>query len=554
MDSPYLDSLTAMASYSRPAYGVGKASMPNDDFERLVDGFSRAIEQGPDESLRRYVEEGVGRISSQAQLLAWDANSIHSFVFDTPNATAIRGASRILEGIDAKLSKGQAIGLHPSQILFAGGGSGLAVATQSQARDAIEGIHRLYASDTGIATCSAALVPLFRGRETFSERVDAAHRALTKDRIERGPDAEPDVPFFAARCRVCGRRAAAEMVPRGGTGDPRPECGPCRRRIEVGKISRESEKEHSDFSHLADRAGYALIYLDGNGIGRAISELKAPHRYYGFSKALLEMVRDVFEKTAADFELRSEDDQDESKSRYHLPICGGDDLVAVVPARVSVPLARTLLSRLQEHADDSAQLKESSFGAAAGVAIGHSRFPIRHLLVEAQALLKSAKKRVYRDKARSALSFAVIDDGSPRAESMDAERWREDRPKLLLSGRPYTLDQMMEYSRRLEVLKEAKLGRSQLFALQRKARAGKAQLRNHILFQVGRQEGWRTLIRDLAKEGERAWMDEECSLRQFLIRDRDRLQKRDLEIFDLPDILELMNRWRDIPPQQGEDR
>lgn len=507
--------------------------------QKLAHGFARAMGIAADEKVLQYVRQGSDPPSSNGHLLAWDANSIHAFVFDTTNATGIRGASDILTSIDRTLRNGGKIGLETSQILFSGGGSGLAVVSQAQIEPALGALHRLFALQTRIATCSAACVPLVQGDQPFNQRVLAADRALDQDRIQRGADSEPAVPFFVSRCEVCGRRAASVSKLRGKEPYSRLECEPCKLRIERGKRQRRFQNEPSDFKDIEDESGYALLYLDGNGVGRRISSLTNPLDYSLFSQALMNLMRSTFRDIAEGFNL-SEDGDEKRKGRgYQLPICGGDDLVAILPARAAVPLATQLLAELEKRADSDPILKPrpKGLGAAAGVAIAHPGYPVRHLLTEAQALLKTAKKRVYRDGARSAINFAVIKDGSPRAESFEPERWEAGRSKdsMLLSGKPYELGEMQRLSQRLEIFRQAKLGRSQLFALQRQARAGSAQLRNHVLYQIARHDPWRKLIQDLSGRGNQAHLEKEVCIDQIMP------VYGGWKVFDLADMLDLMD-------------
>lgn len=516
--------------------------------EDLLEGFSKALGSPRNGALAGYVRNGHGRPPGSGKLLAWDANSIHSFVFDTTNATGIRGASDVLRSIDADLRAGARLGLLKGQVLFSGGGSGLAVVADDEVESCKARLYEIFAEKTLIATCTAAHVDLGDGEAGFNERVRAVGRALGMDRILTGPDAEPAVPFFVERCTVCGRRAAAIAKRRVGTGEEgRLECRPCYERIEQGKKNVRYQKEPSDFEDIADGGGkgfYAVVYLDGNGIGRTISGLSSPLAYASFSRAIGDVLRNSFKEVAARYGLG--EDGGGGRGGFQLPICGGDDVVAILPGEVAVPLARDLMIRLETAADAEPVLRKEKIGAAAGVAIGHSKFPIRHLLAEAEGLLNVAKRRVYQDGARSALSFAVVTDGSPCSETVEPERWQREKNELLLSGRPYTLPELVEFSRRFRIVRDAKrVGRSQLYALHSHAVLGPRQFRNHVLYQIGRREEWGDLAVALGG-GDRA-----------LLRDPD-LCERQLSpeyggrrVFDVADMIDLLGHWRE--PEEGKE-
>ncbi len=512
---------------------------------QLLAGLARALRVAPGDGLRSYIATGRGSQSGRAKLLAWDANSIHAFVFDTTNPTGIRGASDILRSIDDEVRRGRALGLDAGQVLFAGGGSGLAIVAHAEVESAARHLHTLFATRTRIATCTVASVDLI-AEAGFDECVRQAGRALARERVLTGPDAEPAVPFFVQRCRVCGRRAAARSERRlSSPGEPRAECEPCYLRIERGKQNVHYQGEPTDFQAIADGDGwYAVLYLDGNGIGKALTRLPSPLRYACFSRAIASVFADSFHHTAASYGL--DEDGGSGRGGFQLPICGGDDVVAVLPGDAAVPFARDLLAGVEAAADAHPDLAGQAIGAAAGVALAHLGFPLRHLLAEAHGLLAEAKRRRYDDESRSSLSFSVVTDGSPRSETREPERWARQAGELLLSGRPYGLDEFAKFSRRLRQIRDSGLARTQLHALHAHAARGPAQFRNHVLYQIGRRKEWRTLTGTLGG-GAAVVRDPGVCLDQFLPTYGGR------QVFDVADMLELTPHWREpaaaIAPQ-----
>jgi len=513
--------------------------------EDLLAGFAKALGVRADSSLKAYIRDGKGAPPGTAKLLAWDANSIHAFVFDTTNATGVRGASDVLRSIDNDLREGNSLGLSRSQVLFAGGGSGLAVVANHQVHPTMMRLHEIFATRARIATCTAAAVDLVDGDAGFPERVRAVGRALTRDRVLTGPDAEPAVPFFVERCQVCGRRAAAFLKKRGvRSAAERLECEPCHARIEQGKRNVRYQQEPSGFEDIADRGGlgfYAVVYADGNGIGKTITRLPSPLAYASFSRAIGGVMAGSFRETAARYRLGEDGGAGESLGAFQLPICGGDDVVAILSGEVAVPFTRDLLARLETAADVDQALAGQAIGASAGIAIGHAKFPVRHLLAEAQGLLAAAKRRAYQEEStRSSLSFAVVTDGSPRAETTEPERWARTAGDLLLSGRPYTLNEFAEFSRRFRAFRAAKkVGRSQLYSLNRQAALGHAQFRNHVLYQIGRREEWRDLAVELASRGESTLRDPDACMAQFAPSYGGR------QVFDVADMIDLLGHWKE---------
>jgi hypothetical protein len=524
----------------------------------LVIGFTRALGVAPNDQIRRYIAEGQGTIPDGACLLAWDANSVHGYVFDTTNATCIRGASARLRGIDDELLGGGRLGVSAEQILYSGGGSGMAVMSQARAEASEAILHRVFAEKTLMGTCTTAVVRLGEGEESFRGKIEEVFRTLSHNRFLSSPDAEPVVPFFADRCRVCGRRAAARLASRVTAPDGRLECEPCYQRIQTGSESRRFKLEPSDFQDIADAAEggfYAVVYADGNGVGRLLSQLTKPIEYASVSRDIDHLLGTAVKDVANRYGLASVEEEAEGEpaprrrrvGRYQLPICGGDDLVAILPGKVAVPFARDLLDAIQKGADASPILQGARLGASAGVAISHVKFPVRHLLSEAESLLKLAKQRVYKDQkeVRSALSFAVITDGSPRAESMTLGRLHppeHEKPgAVLLSGRPYSLGELVRFSDRFRAFRGASLGKSQLYALLRSAHGGPAQLRSQILYQIGRRQEWRQLVEELSAP------------RQDVLENADACEEAVVPryggrpVFDIADMLDLYDHWQEAP-------
>lgn len=524
------------------------------DPESLALGFARALGVvAPSEEIRRYVTEGQGRIPPGACLLAWDANSVHGYVFDTTNATCIRGASHRLKEIDDELREGRSLGVEPDQILFSGGGSGMAVMSKSQAEASEAILHWRFAERSLVGTCTTAVIDLGEGEGDFRGRVNDVFRTLTRNRFLSSPDAEPDVPFFVDRCRVCGRRAAARPAPRTAAPEGRLECEPCYQRIEIGKTNRRFANEPSDFQDISDRPDggfYAVVYADGNGVGQLLSTLASPLAYASVSQAIDQLLRETVKEQARLYGLASveEEGNGEARSRgrragrYQLPICGGDDLVAILPGEVAVPFARDLLRAIEEGVDKDPVLADARLGASAGVAVSHVKFPVRHLLSEAEGLLKLAKQRVYKDRetVRSALDFAVITDGSPRAESVVPERWSEEPPAVLRSGRPYALPEFETFSDRFQHVREARpgMGKSQLYALLRHFENGPAQLRSQILYQIGRRPEWQALVKKLGK-------NEGVLADAGLCVEAVTPEYGGHAVFDFADMLDLFDHWEE---------
>ena len=518
--------------------------------DRLIRGFETALGIRDNAAVVAYVETGQGALPGEASVIVWSIDSIHSYVFDTGNAAAIRGASQILEDFDKRTAEGREardsiLPIAPEQILYCGGGGGMAVVASSEVEAVEAALHRAVTLKTLSATCSFAAAPLSIG--SFRQLKSVVYQRLSRYRTLAGTDATVPMQFFELPCQVCGRRAAAVNSPRKNFAN-RQECILCQHRIEVARKDISEGAESLDFEKIEAASGeLGVIYLDGNRMGDTLAALASPFDYARFSSALNDCLSKVVDDAIEAYELKI--DPKGKERGFQVPIQGGDDLVMIVPGDVAVPMARDLLKDFENATDantDLDELRQRPLGASAGVAVG--RLPIRHLLDEAEAFLESAKNRTYRDeKTRSCLDFGVISDGQPRRSGHVAPRLAAKKgTSLLFSAKPYDLRELESFSERRARIQDAKTGiaPSQLHACRRMAEAGPNQLRNHLLYQIGRHEGWKKLVCDLAKS-EKPLTDPDEAFSTLVPSFGDQ------PVFDIADMLEFDGLWREPTPKEA---
>lgn len=524
---------------------------------QLVAGFARALGREADAAIENFVIEGKGELPSKAWLLGWDANSVHSYVFGTGNAMAIRGTSDVLKSIDNLAREGRVPRLHRDQILYAGGGGGIAVVSERQRKELPDVFHQLFAKKSRVATCTVQAQPI--DTTQFGQQVSRLRRSMARQRTLIGPDPEGPIPFLAVLCEVCGWRAAAGLSMRGeGVARAgRAECEPCRLAIKAGQRAVAGRAEETEFEQIASDDGLlGVIYLDGNGIGTTISNLKTPLAYARFSAAIDRLFTLSFEAVRKAYQLQDFGKEDSSgKYDFQNPIAGGDDWVLIVPGNLAVPLARDFLAALEDQSDADPVLQElckkKSIGAAAGVALGKKSMPIRYLLDESEDLLKSAKAVIYQSREggkngiRSSLDFGLVDDGVARCDDRPSQkRPKRSTSSLRLTGKPYSLEQLKELSKRRRAWQH--LASSQRHAVVRIAEGGPRQLRNHLLYQVARLDPWKKLATTLAKDA--GVISDPDRLFQTLVPKID-----DHWYLELPDLIELDGHWRE-PEDLNEKR
>jgi len=217
-----------------------------------------------------------------------------------------------------------------------------------------------------------------------------------------------------------------------------------------------------------DRSLLGVVYIDGNGIGRAIAgwlrqqaEAGTPdedlcQRYQRLSdglttlgcdafKAVVRRVRDAFRYDDGAYNLFSDRRGlgfalHRAGSDLHLPvrplIMGGDDLTFVCDGRIALDLAVVALRTFHQALLDPI----GAVRACAGVAIARTHSPILRVYELAEELCKSAKQEVRKENSQACAFDWHIGFASP-TQSLDELRERQYRQEnLRLTRRPYFLD------------------------------------------------------------------------------------------------------------------
>ncbi len=146
------------------------------------------------------------------------------------------------------------------------------------------------------------------------------------------------------------------------------------------KKARWTNANKNEASRLGDYV--AVLALDGDHMGRALSGFKTQEEHRDFSEKLAAFARSV--------SIQKEDGQ--------LIYAGGDDVLAVVKATRAVPIAKELAKQFKD------TVKADGITASVGIAIGSSKAPLQDLVHEAH----SAESRAKRDYGRDALAVSIL--------------------------------------------------------------------------------------------------------------------------------------------------
>ncbi|HIE52056.1 MAG TPA: hypothetical protein EYP85_09880 [Armatimonadetes bacterium] len=379
-------------------------------------------------------------------LLAADTDQVKTYVFESVKLPEIRGASRLLDLLNTRLSPRLWASRGLAGCLFySDGGSLLGVVPAHLGQDFQRQLEEWYLRATGVATITVVTVPLaLQGvaklpatnavasdsharrlvharaciATPFLRAVRRAQQELKRAKGEKVLRPHWEVPPLVRRCSSCEMRPA-EWRCRTPEGSPAYLCRPCKRKRKQGKRKTHYVRNFRDFlqqeklvseylqgsglkpqqlprlSPARDveqvgqtaqgRAkGYiGFIYLDGDGLGERVLSQESPAEFRRLSEALNLATKKALFRSLA----------------YHLSPCdhyhpfeiltvGGDDVCLIVPGDVALPLMVSI-------SETFSQEVESAIGQATmsgGVVIAQHNQPIYYLQELATELLKSAKR------------------------------------------------------------------------------------------------------------------------------------------------------------------
>lgn len=177
-------------------------------------------------------------------------------------------------------------------------------------------------------------------------------------------------------------------------------------------------------------AYYAILVFDGDGMGKAISDILAesttPEEYHR-----------KFSERVGRFAAQAKDTV-KSGGGFGIYI-GGDDVLCMAPISKVIPLAQELARLFEEFTGNT---------ASAGIAIAHRRSPLGHALEAARSAEKIAKKL----DGKAALAVSVLRrSGEPltvRTKWVDLGRKLEDLQKLFKDD---AFSSRLPYAMRIEL-------------------------------------------------------------------------------------------------------
>lgn len=463
----------------------------------------------------------IGRELGQLEvdIVEGGAFKIKEYYLETNRISEIRGASVLLDDINRRRyiqMFRELPGLTTESIIYAGGGRLMAVVRAGKGKTVAEEIERLHrevcltaravgVSHTATVSELARKLSDLRGRlvEKMANRRSVLVPAWEKaegaiDLYEKEFHLATEPHLLPGKtkdvCDSCGIRPTFKQWRY--EDESRNLCASCLRKHLVGQDAKKSIflDEYRQFwqareenvslwvaDEIADIADnnneIAVIYADGNNFGPLFGRCE--------SLAELRLLSQFSENAAytAVFTALKENQAFLEGRAVEIIALGGDDIFLLVPARAALPLAVTAgeyFDRLFKNLSTGRTGPTLSLG----VVIAGAKTPVRYLFEMAQALLKEAKKRIYKagKEAREGaldiavlVSYATYQDHILSYRKSTLEKWEGGKSfepdnrkqnakagavKTILTLRPYTFDEARRFMKAVNLLLTAPASRA----------------------------------------------------------------------------------------------
>lgn len=409
--------------------------------------------------------------------VSFDADRIQSWVFASERVQVAKGASQTLEYLNLHVDKmvREIEGLHG--VIYSAGGGGMLFASGTAEPEALASkvrgwlerasheltftvlAQKLYCRDL---QPSASPKPVGQGGLAALDRfelVDGLRGILARlqVRLREAKEASPRYggspirweirPGTASeRCPSCGRRPRGAAPP--GEDGPKSWCGWCKTLRDAALHNARSLEEPFfrngrwlTFSDLAEASNRRRKYLgfvaiDGNGMGSVVQGIRSLLQLRAFSAEttrIYETARDQIETVLAQGFLAPGWNPEEASLSL---LSGGDEVTFVLPAAAAPAAAVAVLRSIEQGFDRSCQaggLLHAAFesdpvqlerlrtaGAAGGIVVAQSHYPVRLLRHYADRLQKQAKQAGAAATGRSEVAWTLLTDSSPLPEGPSA--------------------------------------------------------------------------------------------------------------------------------------
>lgn len=463
-------------------------------------------------------------------LVVTDTPAIKQFVFGTDALAEVRGASSLLDRLNRHqttrlLREGLPSGALCDPV-FTNGGTGqfiIEAPNRDSVENALSGLARFYGEETSNDVRIVWGLANYPEARHYKEAASEAHVQLRtfRETAFRLP-CSPLMPFLVECSSASHLPSRTRPVYWGGESLMLSDAA--RRKRQASRQARthgpwDDWLEHlaqinrstwpDDWTHLRAkdavelaaarrgpapaRKGYvALVYADGNAMGRLVQELDSRETCAIFSEIVDGSIREACYLAldavcAAEIASQRSDPTRPSPLPADILLLGGDDLLVLLPADFGLNFALLVTENFEtitrakiqdlppgKPRDFFAQkLQGRGMTISCGVALAQAKYPFYLLLDLAEELLRGAKQGGSRDPARQPYSAPAYIDFHLAVGSTgtDLEAVRKD--EYLVGGtdspqrtlRPYSRDRLRLLQQAVGRLKQARVPHSKLQGL-----------------------------------------------------------------------------------------
>ena len=369
-------------------------------------------------------------VPTSQHLVVMDVPGIKKYVFGTNRLAEIRGASALLDRLNRSETETrlkELLGESSVTTVFANGGSAQFIieATRDRLTDALNHIKKLFAerSARGVRLVYGCAE---YGENTYNEALSEAFLKLNEDKEENGVVASSPVHTgFIRECASCSEMAS-EIFPYAE--EDLILCEVCHTKLSEGIAGKRhghwqdfasyllsqglteeqiGQARPDDFEQIAQRCearpGYtAVVYADGNAMGKIVKSIKTKGQFKLFSETVDTSIREACHESIWAKCGLSQD----GIVPADILLLGGDDLLVYTKADAAFPLAIDVAERFSRKTksrfEQAEGTEEGSFflkrlngeglTLSLGIAYGKSATPFSIMLDQAEELLKSAKR------------------------------------------------------------------------------------------------------------------------------------------------------------------
>lgn len=436
-------------------------------------------------------------------LVALDFPGIKNYVFGTDRLVEIRGASALLDRLNREEIPRffeNRFGNSVSRCVFSNGGS-----AQFIIRDNLENLLKAFEIAQGIVYRKTANgIRLLYGISSLADTdyLSALQRAFldletNRNQARFAPRSTLHTGYIRD-CVSCSGMASVTQTSVGGS--TQLMCETCLKKEKMGK-RRGLWKQFSDYFEnsgfiasqgislrpdnfeeigercLAKHDYTALVYGDGNAMGRIVKQIDTPERFELFSTVVDRSVREACHEA-----LWKHCKPVYGKIPADILLLGGDDIMVYMSAETAMPFALEIARLFEEKtraglvetnpdAFFRKMLEDGGLTISIGIAYGRSHTPISIMMEQAAELLDSAKSKGAMLGDNGLQTPACIDfHFSSRFNQVTVDNCRKHHltyvtdhgETIQLYQGPYTLDEADALVRHAENLKRVGIASNRL--------------------------------------------------------------------------------------------